>query len=126
MTARRRSVDERGQALVEFTLILPILVLLLFGIVEMARLGHAYLTVTHAARHGARYGAVGASDSEITARVRDSAPAFDPAGIQTSIERAGGDIRVTVSYPVVLITPILAGLVPNPLQVSGIVVMRIE
>ncbi len=125
MAIRRRS-DERGQALVEFTLVVPLLVILLFGIVEIGRIGNAYLTVTHAARHGARYGAVGADNTQITARVLDSATALNPAGIQTSILRSGGDIRVRVAYPVTLITPVISGMIPNPVVVSSEVVMRME
>jgi Flp pilus assembly protein TadG len=125
MAARCRS-NERGQALVEFTLVVPLLVLLLFGIVEAGRIGNAYLTVTHAARHGARYGAVGADNGQITARVADSAAALNPSSIQTNISRTGDDIRVTVAYPIHLITPVISGIVPNPVLVSSAVVMRME
>jgi Flp pilus assembly protein TadG len=52
---RRRS---RGQALVEFALIFPVLVLLLLGIFEVGRLVFAYNTLGNAAREGARVAAV--------------------------------------------------------------------
>jgi Flp pilus assembly protein TadG len=46
---------ERGASLVEFALVAPLLFLLLFGVIEFARLGHAFTTVWTAAREGARF-----------------------------------------------------------------------
>ncbi len=45
----------KGQGLVEFALILPALLMILFSIIEGAFLFQAYLAVQHAAREGARY-----------------------------------------------------------------------
>jgi Flp pilus assembly protein TadG len=51
--------------LVEFALIAPLLFLLLFGVVEFARLAHGFTTVWSAAREGARYATtVGDTDSD--------------------------------------------------------------
>lgn len=54
---RRR--DERGAAVVEFALILPILVLFVFGIVEFGRAYSARIELTGAVREGARAVALG-------------------------------------------------------------------
>jgi Flp pilus assembly protein TadG len=53
--ARRR--DDRGVAAVEFALVLPLLVLLLFGMVTTGLVYSDHLSVTNAVREGARYGA---------------------------------------------------------------------
>ena len=45
----------RGQGLVEFALILPVLLLIILGIVEAAFLIQGFLTVQHAAREAARF-----------------------------------------------------------------------
>jgi hypothetical protein len=45
----------RGQGLVEFALILPALLVILFSIIEGAFLFQAYLAIQHAAREAARY-----------------------------------------------------------------------
>ena len=59
----RHGENERGASLVEFALIAPLLFLLLFGVIEFARLGHGFTTVWTAAREGARYATtVGDSD----------------------------------------------------------------
>jgi hypothetical protein len=49
----------RGQSLVEFALILPILLLLLLGIIEGGRIVWAYITIQNAAREATRYGVSG-------------------------------------------------------------------
>jgi len=55
----RRRVD-RGASLVEVGLILPVLILLSIGLAEIGFLVVDYLTVTNAAREGARTGAAAA------------------------------------------------------------------
>lgn len=52
----RKSGDERGVSLVEFAMILPLLLLLIFGIIEFGRLISARETVNQATRNSARYG----------------------------------------------------------------------
>jgi hypothetical protein len=53
---RRRS---RGQAIVEFVIALPILLFVLFGIIEFARMVFAWMAVQNAARFGIRYAVTG-------------------------------------------------------------------
>jgi len=50
----RRGGGQRSQALIEFALISPVLLLLLFGIVDIGRAIFYYDTLNHAAREGAR------------------------------------------------------------------------
>jgi len=47
---------QRGQGLVEFALVLPVLLLLVFGVIEMGRLLFIYVAVTASSREAARYG----------------------------------------------------------------------
>jgi Flp pilus assembly protein TadG len=60
-----KTCDDRGGTLVEFALVAPLLFLLLFGVIEFARVGHGFNTVWTAAREGARYATtVGDDDSD--------------------------------------------------------------
>ncbi|MFN8433819.1 MAG: TadE/TadG family type IV pilus assembly protein [Anaerolineales bacterium] len=49
--------SSRAQAIVEFMLVLPILVLILYGIIEVSRLVFIFASVSNASRQAARYGA---------------------------------------------------------------------
>ena len=62
MIAKDRFDGQRSQALIEFALISPVLLLLIFGIIDIGRAVFYYDTLTHAAREGAR-AAVGASST---------------------------------------------------------------
>jgi TadE-like protein len=50
----RSARGQRSQALIEFALVSPVLLLLLFGIVDIGRAVFYYDTVNHAVREGAR------------------------------------------------------------------------
>lgn len=79
-TYHRRRPGERGQAAVEMALMLPVLLLLIFGMVEFARAWSAKQVITDAAREGARL-----------AVVRDDAVDQTDviAAIATSLSRGG-------------------------------------
>ncbi len=65
----RRKNGEKGQALAEFALLIPIFLILLFAIVDFGMGFHSWITVTNAAREGARLGAVLATTEQIEDRV---------------------------------------------------------
>lgn len=52
----------KGQALVEFALALPILLLFVFGIIDLAWMFYVNLTMQHAVREGTRYAVTGRKD----------------------------------------------------------------
>jgi hypothetical protein len=51
-----------AQSLLEFAIVLPVLLALIFGIIEFARIFYSWLTVTNAARFGLRYAVTGEYD----------------------------------------------------------------
>ncbi len=55
----RRARDTKAQAMVEFALVFPIVLLLMFGTIEFGRLFHAWTLVNNAAQEGARYASSG-------------------------------------------------------------------
>ena len=52
---RRADRELKGQSLTEFALTMPILVILLVGIIVLAYIGFAYVSISSAARMGARH-----------------------------------------------------------------------
>jgi Flp pilus assembly protein TadG len=67
---RRARGKGRGQALVEFALVLPIFILLLVAIFDLGRAVFAYNTLTNAAREGARIAIVNQYKPSIVARAK--------------------------------------------------------
>lgn len=67
--ARRITRSERGAAAVEFAIIVPVLVLLTFGIIEFSSAYHDESLTSDAARAGARIGSSMATDSGMPAAV---------------------------------------------------------
>jgi TadE-like protein len=55
---RRRSARRRGQSLVEFALVLPIFLVILFGLIDLGRAVYLNSTLSQAAREGARLASV--------------------------------------------------------------------
>lgn len=74
--------SRRGAVTVEMAIVAPLLVLLVFSILEVGLIIKDALTINQAAREGVRAAAVGASIETIETRVRGSAPSLDPAAIQ--------------------------------------------
>lgn len=126
-----RLKKQEGQAIVESALAIPIILVLILGMVEIGRVTNAYLVVTHAARQGARYGAVGAANEVIIENVKAAAAPLNPAEMQIEISPvanrvAGDNIQVRVDYPVLLITPLANKVINNPFVVSSSITMRME
>jgi Flp pilus assembly protein TadG len=98
--------SERAQSLVEFALALPILVLLLFAVIQFGVAFNNYVTLTDATRAGARKAAVGRQLSNpqsttITA-VRNSATNLKQGDLNVTVSstwQPGADVNVTATYP---------------------------
>src|ERR1019366_4227819 len=56
---KRSSSENKGQALIEFALILPLLFVLVVNVVNFGGLFSAWVTVTHATRAAAQYAVIG-------------------------------------------------------------------
>jgi Flp pilus assembly protein TadG len=110
MTSRNRSSGEDGAELIEFALVLPLMLLVMFGIIDFGLLFQRYLVVTNAAREGARVAVLpGYTNADVQVRVAqyltaagltDTAP---PPTVEQLVTCAGGQSiavqRVTVQYP---------------------------
>lgn len=117
--------------MVEMAFVVPVLVLLLAGMLDMGRVMHDALTITYAAREGARAAAVGQDNTNIYAAIYNAAPSIDPAtmsvDIQPSADRMPDNpVTVTISHDVTITTPIISAIVPNPFPLAATAVMRVE
>jgi Flp pilus assembly protein TadG len=57
-----RAQGHRGQTVVEFALVVPVFLLLVFGVLDFGRAVYEYNTIVNAARQGARYGIINFTD----------------------------------------------------------------
>lgn len=92
---RSRHKRERGQALAEFAMITPLLVILVFGFVDLARVYHSWVTIQGAAREAARYGVTGREDCPIASDDRVSCIEYNAE--QRAEQLANTDTDLTVS-----------------------------
>ena len=112
---RKRPVSsrhERGAALVEFAIILPLLLALVFGIIEFGRGYNVKVELTGGVREGARALALGKTPAEADQAVKDAANGVDLSGAtftNTSCPAGGadGNATVKVSYNLPSLTPLI-------------------
>ena len=93
---------QRGQALVEFSIILPVFFLLVAGMFDFGLGIYSDLTLVNAAREGARLGVIDPGNTTaIEDRVRAMAGNLDDAKLNVTItcERPSGSTFVSCSNP---------------------------
>jgi hypothetical protein len=82
---RRWRRSERGQSLVEFALLAPVLILLFMGMFDFGWILHQQIQMDNATRLGARRGAVGEGNSQLIQRMIDTC-SFPLTADQITIE----------------------------------------
>ena len=133
--------DQDGQAMTEFAIVLPVLLLILFGIIQFGIVFNNYIDVTSSARQGARTGAVSRSagcsgeQTDITQAAQNAGTSLDTSNMTVTSNISalctanggnvpqGGQLTVTVSYPYSIS---LLGLVVSSGSLSSSSTMRIE
>ncbi|TAK30038.1 MAG: pilus assembly protein [Chloroflexota bacterium] len=110
----RRSRQQRGQSLVEFTLVVPLLLLSLVGISDLGRVMYYYVAISNASVEGSRQASNPLStDTDIRNAVHDEASplieiAFGDIMITpTPIRTEGQPVSVTVVYRFAAVTPLV-------------------
>jgi Flp pilus assembly protein TadG len=113
-TAGGSDAGDRGAAIVEFAIVLPLLLLLVFGIIEFGRGYNVKVQLTSSVREGARELALGRSPAQARQAVRDAAPGLSPAisdgdiSITPCPANGGeGDATVRISYDLQALTPLV-------------------
>ncbi len=138
--AKRRE-RSRGQALVEFAIVLPVFFLVVAGMFDLGLGVYSDLTLVNAAREGARLGVIDPGNtSAIETRVRAMAGNLDSSKLKVTVacERPSGSsftpcsspmwlpgdaTKVTVDYKYSVFFPILFG---TEIPLSSESKMRIE
>jgi len=128
MVKKKFIFNQKGAAAVEFAIVLPILIMLVFGIVEFGIAYNNWISLTHAARHGARIAAVEDYESieDFENKVRESSPTVTIETITLSGQdgNIGDPVVVTVTGEVLNIIIPLVG--SWPVQLNSEATMRLE
>ena len=127
---RRGTRDERGVAAVEFALVLPLLLILMFGIVEFGLAWYSKQVLTNASREGARAGIARSAISVETVVQNYCANRLIPSGSSPAVSEAGGgafqnDYAVSVTYEHHFMFAGIIGL-PATKTLTGRTVMKME
>jgi Flp pilus assembly protein TadG len=134
----RNPRGEKGQAALEFALLVPFLLGFILFIVDLGFFAFSYVSMTNAVREGARCAAVGGTSSangaieqrvETTSGLNAASVTF-PGGAATytpGSPTVGGSVRVQASYTYSWITPVgLIPSIPGTTTFSKAATMRME
>ena len=142
MRARLRFTDERGASLVEFALVLPLLLLLLFGLLDFGKAFNYWNDETHLAAEGARWAVVNSNpggSQSLQQYIQQQADSAELRGLATvcvsfpnnpdtgSSGQVGDPVTVTVRsrYSWLPFVSSRAGLSPTT-TIQGTATMRLE
>jgi Flp pilus assembly protein TadG len=123
-------LGERGAAAVEFAFVAPVLLLLLFGIIEFSKAFSDQAALSAAAREGARAMALGDTPAQARAAVRAAADGLTLSDSQITLSPAscttgGADHRTTVTVTVRHHQTVVGGLLGGAgIDLTGKAAMR--
>lgn len=129
-----RLKEEKGQAMVEFALVLPILIALLCSIIDFGWIFGNQLMADYACREAARYTAVHYYDSSTdndqtiaAAIVSERAPLLVSPIVTVAQSGTDDAVTVTLDSSVAIITPVLSALFADgQYEITAQCVMRLE
>ena len=125
---RRLRRNSDGTAAIEFGLTLPLLLIVLVGILDYGQIHFTRLTMTNAAREGARVGVTMPETEAQAAAVAATTSYLAQAGVTavvTATVPSQTDPTVTVTVTIDPYTPLI-GLVPTPARLTVSASMRWE
>lgn len=120
--------EQKGQSLVEFALLLPLLLLLICGVVDIGRLMFAFVSLNMTAQEAVRLGGLGKGDTEIADYARNHVRIGDASTMIVNItpeRKQGENVTVTLTYSLPLITPLMTQIIPVPV-LSANSTIRVE
>ena len=93
-----RAASERGAAMVEFALLLPLLIMLVFGIITFGRAYFAKVELASAVREGARAEALDKDPVSATVTAGQGLPVTDVQVLSTCTPGVDGQAKVKATY----------------------------
>ncbi|MEH7525277.1 TadE family protein [Bacillus sp. JJ1503] len=121
--------SQKGQSLVEFALVVPVLILILCGIIDFGLILHAHLKIDHAGREAARAASIGKNEAEIKsiAEYYGSPIGLQKSNVTVQLDSNKKEAKITIhDYQVTFLTPVIGNIVGPLTLKENITIMRIE
>ena len=124
--------NEKGQSLIEFAILLPLLLLVLMGILEFGLMLNSYLSINNSAREGARLGIVDGSNLEINELITSISPNLNTENLKVNIiplegnRKSGDTLTVEVIYNYQVTIPIISNILNDVVVLKAKTSMRME
>jgi Flp pilus assembly protein TadG len=115
--------------MVETAMVLPILLVLVFGMLDFGRVFNAWITVTNSAREGARVAATRQDTTAIETRVAAAMSHIDDYTLETDNVggASGSPVAVSIETTVDIITPLIGNIIGGgSVTISETTTMRLE
>jgi len=140
----KRIRSEKGAALLEAAITVPVILLISVGIFEFGRAYQTWQVLTNAAREGARMAVIsGSTDADVTSRVRSymqagSLPNYSTAtvtiqrGVALTGTDTGSSIQIAYPFQFMVLNPVVRLIAPSdtktgaPITMSSSALMRNE
>ena len=136
-----RITNQKGAALVEFAIVLPLLLVLVFGMIEFSIMFYDKAVITNASREGARAGIVYDFPDRVTmGQIEDAVKEYAsgrlisfgganlaPDIVSNECLNAGDSLTVSVAYEYTyLVLPSLITTLTGPIDLTAVTTMRCE
>ena len=128
--------NERGAALVEAAMIMPMILLISVGIFEFGRAYQTWQVLTNAAREGARMAVIsGSTDTDVATRVRNymkagSLPNYSTAtvtvvrGVALTGADTASEIKIDYPFQFMVLNPVVRLVAPSDTKTGAPITMR--
>ena len=145
MKLRHIIKKEHGQAMVEFALVLPILLLLIGGIIDFGWIFFNQISANNASREAARFVAVHYTEAPISKNIINAKTAAEDKieeNVLSSFEMDANSVTVSSDKPlnpadadyitvslkgnVIVLTPILQSILSDKYEIKADTTMRVE
>ena len=115
----------RGQTMIEFAFSVPVMLLLIFGLIDFSRAAYTAAVVQWAAQEGARAGIV--DPASVTEAIAGRLVGLQPERAAITVTRPdAGTVSVQVTYPFEFVTPMIAQFAGNEIEMSGAASMIVQ
>ena len=122
--------QQKGQSIVEFALLLPVLLFIIFGLLDMGRAVYTYTVLASAAHEGARQAViVDNTDQVVVNAALQRAVAVNLLASEVQIvgtRQPGTQVTVIVSHPFAPVTPLISNVVGHSLALSAAATMIVD